>query len=106
MSHFAQHTVLQAIEGRGASLAQKFLDAAEIQRSNADCEAMLVSRSPSDPDTVYLTEVWTSRQAWEAATRSEVIAAWAKDMPGLVAAAPTTTPLVPLGGKGILHQEK
>jgi quinol monooxygenase YgiN len=43
----------------------EFLAAAAIQRDNPDCEVMFVSESPVDPTVVYVTEVWTSEEAWE-----------------------------------------
>ncbi len=62
---------------------------------------MIVSRSPVDDDVVFLTEVWTSESDWDAARSSPVIADWAKDMPSLIAEAPQSVRLDPLGGKGL-----
>ena len=79
----------------------KFLEAATIQRDNPDCEVMFVSESPVDPTVVYLTEVWTSEEAWETATRSPEISAWADGMSTLVADEPESIRLKPIGGKGL-----
>jgi quinol monooxygenase YgiN len=69
MSRFAQHTRLIAAPGKRDELVAKFLESVEIQRDNADCELMLVSASPDSPHFVYLTEVWSSEDAWEQAHR-------------------------------------
>jgi quinol monooxygenase YgiN len=90
-----------ATPGNRERLVAKFLEAAEIQRENPDCELMFVSTSPSDDDAVYLTEVWASEESWERARRGEAITAWSEGMPALVAGPPESTPLDPVGGKGL-----
>ena len=70
MSRFAQHTRLVATPGRRDELVAKFLEAAEIQRGNPDCELMLVSTAPDSADVVFLTEIWSSENAWEQARNS------------------------------------
>ena len=101
VDRFAQHTKLVATRGNADRLAQKFLESAEIQRDNPACELMIVSRSTVDDDVVFLTEVWSSESDWDVARSSPVIADWAQDMPGLVAEAPHSVRLDPLGGKGL-----
>ncbi len=101
MPRFAQHTRLIAAPGRRAELVAKFLEAAEIQRANPACEIMLVSTEPDAADTVYLTEVWSSEDAWAQARDSAAIQAWAASMPALVNAPPESTRLDLAGGKGL-----
>ena len=72
-----------------------------MQRENPACELMIVCTSPVDADVVYLTEVWSSEAEWEEARSSPQIAKWAKDMPSLVAEAPQSVRLDPVGGKGL-----
>jgi quinol monooxygenase YgiN len=101
MSRFAQHTRLVATPGKRDELVAKFLEAAEIQRDNPDCELMLVSTAPDSAGVVYLTEVWSSENAWERARQSPPIQAWAASMPALVGSPPDSVPLDVAGGKGI-----
>ena len=101
MGRFAQHTRLVATSGNADRLARKFLDSVEIQRRNPACELMIVSRSPVDDDVVFLTEVWSSQSECDEARRSPTVAEWAKEMPALVAEAPQSVRLDPLGGKGL-----
>jgi len=70
MPPFAQHTKLLAAPGKRDELVAKFLEAVEIQRDNPACEIMLVSTDPGESDNVYLTEVWSSRDAWNAPRRA------------------------------------
>jgi quinol monooxygenase YgiN len=99
---FAQHTELVATSGNAGLLASKFMESVDIQKENPDCELMIVSTSLVHDDVVYLTEVWTSEFAWDSARRSPAISEWAKDMPSLVAGAPKSVRLDPVGGKGLL----
>jgi quinol monooxygenase YgiN len=59
----------------------------------------LVSTDSDGSDNVYLTEVWSSIEAWQRATQSEEVAAWASSMPSLVSAPPETVLLELRGGK-------
>ena len=101
MGRFAQHTRLVATGGNADRLAEKFVESAEYQRANPACELMMVCRSPSDADVVYLTEVWSSEAEWERARTSPVIDEWAREMPSLVAEPPESIRLEPVGGKGL-----
>lgn len=98
---FAQHTRLVAAPGKHAELVAKFLECAAIQHNNPDCELMLVSTAPDTGDVVYLTEVWSSKHAWETARNSAPIQAWAASMPSLVDGPPESVPLEVAGGKGL-----
>lgn len=101
MTRFAQHTELVATPGNADRLVEKFLESVDWQRENPACELMIVSRSPTDDNVVYLTECWSSESEWEAARRSPAVAAWAEDMPSLVAGPPHSVRLDPVGGKGL-----
>jgi quinol monooxygenase YgiN len=72
-----------------------------MQRDNPACELMLVSISPDDVDSVFLTEVWTSAEDHERARQSSEVQAWAEQMPSLVDGPPEATALVIEGAKGL-----
>ena len=101
VARFAQQTRLVATPGNRDRLVAKFLEAAEIQRDNPDCELMFVSASTTEASVVYLTEVWASEQHWEYARHSDAITAWSKGMSSLVAEPPASTAFTPIGGKGL-----
>jgi quinol monooxygenase YgiN len=102
MGRFAQHTRLVAAHGNTDRLASKFLESVELQQENPACEFMIVCKSPMDAHVVYVAEVWSSEAEWEEARSSPVIAEWAKDIPTLVAEAPQSVRLDPVGRKGFL----
>ena len=101
MTRFTQQTKLVAKKGRASVLLEKFIEAAEIQQENSACEVMLAGKSASEPDTVYVFEVWSSEAEWEQARTSDAITAWSKEMPNLVAEWPNSIRLDSVGGKGI-----
>jgi len=92
---------LVAAPGKHDELVAKFLESADIQRDNPDCELMLVSTAPDSADVVYLTEVWSSDDAWKQARHRAPIQAWAASMPALVSGPPESIPLHVMGGKGL-----
>jgi quinol monooxygenase YgiN len=67
-----------------------------MQHDNPACELTLVSASPEDEVSVFLTEVWTSAEEHERARQSPEVQAWAAEMPSLVDGAPDVTPLDPV----------
>jgi quinol monooxygenase YgiN len=100
MARFAQQTRLLAATGCTDALVARFLDACEIQRDNPACELMIVGKSTSEDDVVYVLEVWASQPQWEQARASDEIATWAQGMADLVAAPPETARF-DAAGKGL-----
>jgi quinol monooxygenase YgiN len=101
MARFAQHSRIRARPGKRDDLVAKFMEVSVIQRDNPACELSLVSTSPEDDLSVFLTEVWTSAEDHERARQSPEVEAWSADMPSLVDGPPETTPLEIVGGKGL-----
>ena len=61
----------------------------------------IVSRSPADADTVFVTEAWTTREAHDRSLEDDDVRALiARAMP-LMAAPPDAVTLAPAGGKGL-----
>jgi quinol monooxygenase YgiN len=98
---FAQQTRLRAATGKAEALFEKFAEAARIQHKNPACRLMLAGISAAEPDVVYLVEVWSSEETWEAARSSEEIARWSDGMAGLVAEPPRSVRLDRVAGKGV-----
>jgi quinol monooxygenase YgiN len=96
MPRFGQHTRIRARPGKRDELMAKFVEAAEMQRDNPACELTLVSTSPEDDVSVFLTEVWASAEDHERARQSPEVQAWAADMPSLVDGPPEITRLDPV----------
>jgi quinol monooxygenase YgiN len=55
-----------ALQGRGDALADGLLRAAALLEDAEGCELYVINRVPGDPDTVWVTEIWASREALDA----------------------------------------
>jgi quinol monooxygenase YgiN len=91
----------QARPGRGADLAANLLDGIHSFGHIPACELCLVNRPPQDPDTVYVTEVWSSRAEHEAFAARDDVQAFIHDVHALAAEPPEVTYVVPVGGVGL-----
>jgi quinol monooxygenase YgiN len=87
--------------GRGDELAGLLLEAADALRADDDCLLYIVSRSPDDPEIVWVTEAWTSREAQNASLEDEQTRALIGRAMPLMAGRPEAIHLRPSGGKGL-----
>lgn len=87
--------------GQRDTLARLLGEAAAGMAVASGCEIWIVNTSPSEPDAVWVTEVWASKAEHDASlappeTRERI----ARVMP-LLAAAAEATELTPVAGKGL-----
>jgi quinol monooxygenase YgiN len=95
------HVRFTAQRGRGDELEGILLEAAAGAEADDDCLLYIVSRSPADSDTVFVTEAWTTREAHDRSLEDEAVRALiARAMP-LMARPPDAVTLAPAGGKGL-----
>ena len=87
--------------GHGDELEAILLEAAAGTEAEDDCLLYIVSRSPADPDVVYVTEVWTSREAHDRSLEDEAVRALITRAMPLMAQPPDAQTLAPAGGKGL-----
>jgi quinol monooxygenase YgiN len=103
MAGVGRYVKMTARPGRGAELARTMLRVADSLRGTPGCELYLVSRPDGDPDVVWVTELWSSRQAVDASLeelRTEAGAAQLAQVMALLAGAPERIELEPIGGVG------
>lgn len=62
MSHYLYHGKLSAKQGQGAALEQILLRAAKTVESAQGCRMYLISKDKQDADSVWVTEVWSSKE--------------------------------------------
>ncbi|MCS7475374.1 putative quinol monooxygenase [Umezawaea endophytica] len=91
------HATLTARPGKGDELVAFLLDAPSLP--NPDCVVFLVSRSAGDPDTVFVTEGWTSRDAHGEFFATERAKALVERLQPLLAGESEYVDAVPVGGK-------
>lgn len=105
MSGVGRYVKFTAQAGRGDEVAQLLLRAADSLRDAAGCELYVINRSPSEPDVVWVTELWLSQEALDASLeqlRTEEGRAQVAEVGALLAGPPELTDLEPLGGVGYL----
>jgi quinol monooxygenase YgiN/mannose-6-phosphate isomerase-like protein (cupin superfamily) len=94
-----------AQDGRGDDLAQSLLRAADSLRNTAGCELYVINRSKTEPDVVWVTELWLSQPALDASLeqlQTDEGTAQIAEVMALLERQPELTELEPLGGVGYL----
>jgi quinol monooxygenase YgiN len=100
----ARYAKLPAASGRGDELAAALLEAAARLEDEPGCELYLVNRAAADPDEIWVTELWTTREAMERSLEAEGARENIERVMKLLAGRPEMTELVPLGGLGLPRQ--
>lgn len=101
MSRFGLCVRFTTHPGRRDALVEELLAAAALAESHPGCELYVVSTTPSDANTVWVTEAWTSKAAHDASlTDDRAKAMIARGLP-LLASPPESFELQPMGGKGL-----
>jgi quinol monooxygenase YgiN len=89
-----------AKSGQRDALVNILLDSAASEQSVKECELYIVNISDTEPDTIWVTEVWSNSVAHEASlAKEETKAAIQRAMP--LIAGVEATKLRPVGGKGL-----
>jgi quinol monooxygenase YgiN/mannose-6-phosphate isomerase-like protein (cupin superfamily) len=105
MSGVGRYVKFTAQPGRGDEVAQSLLSAADSLRDAAGCELYVINRSLSEPDVVWVTELWLSQEALDASLeqlKTDEGKAQVAEVVALLAQPPELTELEPLGGVGYL----
>jgi quinol monooxygenase YgiN/mannose-6-phosphate isomerase-like protein (cupin superfamily) len=107
MSGVGRYVKFTAQPGRGSDLSELLLRAAESVADTPGCELYLVNRSTSEPDVVWVTELWLDQASLDASLEQLRSAEGQAQIAGVIALlaegqAPELTGLEPLGGVGYL----
>src|SRR3954468_17591962 len=101
MSRVGRYVKFTARAGEGEALAQLLLRVAESQRSAPGCDLYVINQEADDPNVVWVTELWASQEAVDAASRelrTEAGRAQLAEVLAVLQGSPERTDLVPLGG--------
>ncbi|PRX54259.1 putative quinol monooxygenase [Flagellimonas meridianipacifica] len=60
---YGLHGKLTAKEGKGKELAKILLEASELMESAKGCRLYAISMDHTNPDDVWVTEIWDNKQA-------------------------------------------
>ena len=105
MSGVGRYVKFTAQPGRGDEVAQLLLAAAESLREVAGCEMYVINRSASEPDVVWVTELWLSQEALDGSLEqlsTDEGKARIAEVTALLAGPPELHEVEPLGGVGYL----
>jgi quinol monooxygenase YgiN len=101
MCRVALQVKFMARPGQRDALVAYLLTAAEGLRSAAGCELWMVSTSPSEPETVWVTEIWRSMADHDASLNIPGARESIQQVMPLLAGPPERTDMVPRGGIGM-----
>jgi len=100
MSKFGLYGKITTHPGQSDALVAVLLEAATLMQHVPGCELYIVNISATEPDTVWVTEVWSSQADHEASlTRDEIKTLIERGMP--LIAGGERIEIVPIGGKGL-----
>jgi quinol monooxygenase YgiN/mannose-6-phosphate isomerase-like protein (cupin superfamily) len=105
MAGVGRYMKFTAQPGRGDEMAELLLRAANSLQDTPGCELYVINRSPTDPDVVWVTELWLSQDALDASLeqlRAGDAKAQLAELQALLAAPPERIDLEPIGGVGYL----
>jgi quinol monooxygenase YgiN len=86
--------------GEGAALAEALLHIADNMRKAPGCAMYLINMAADEPDTVWVTELWSDIMASDLALGGALGQDGIDDVVAHLAAPPDLIPLRPLGGVG------
>ena len=101
MSAVARYAKMTAKPGAGEALAQKMLEVADSLREVAGCELYVINRSVTEPDAIWVTELWQSQEQLDESLQSPGARENIQEVLALVAEGGfERVDLEPLGGVG------
>jgi quinol monooxygenase YgiN len=86
---------------QGDALTDLLLRAADLLGDDPSCQLYLVSRDVGDTDVIWVTEVWSDREAHASSLKDPRVRALIDRARPLIAQLPQSTELRPVGGKGL-----
>jgi quinol monooxygenase YgiN len=101
MSAYGCYVKFTARPGQRDTLVEHLLRAATAVKSVAGCELYLINTSPTDPESVWVTEVWRSREEHGASLTTPDTQEAIRQVLPLLAGSPEKIDVLPVGGKGL-----
>jgi quinol monooxygenase YgiN len=101
VSAYGSYVKFTAHAGQRDTLVQHMLEAAHGVESLPGCSIYLINTSPTEPDSIWVTEVWKSQQEHDASLQMPEVQAAIKQVLPLLARSPEKIDVVPVGGKGV-----
>ena len=100
MSAYGCYVKFTVQPGQRDTLVEHLLSAATGVSKAAGCELYIINTSPTEPNSVWVTEVWRSQQEHDAALAIEGAQQAIMQVLPLLAGSPEKIDVLPVGGKG------
>jgi len=101
MSAYGCYVKFTARPGQRDALVEHLLSVAAFVEKAAGCELYIINTSPTEPESVWVTEVWRSQEEHDASLTIEGAQAAIKQVLPLLAGSPEKIDVLPVGGKGL-----
>lgn len=88
-------------EGKQGTIVEILLEAAESMKALSGCELYIVSTNASEPNHVYVYEVWENEQAHQASLTLDVTQTLIQQARPIITGMERLNTLQALGGKGL-----
>jgi quinol monooxygenase YgiN len=98
---FGLHGKLTALPGQRDALVAVLLEAADLVGAAPGCEMYYVSTSQTEPDAIWVTEVWRSEADHAASLSFPGVRELIARAKPLIASMSDSARTVPIGGKGL-----
>ena len=103
MNRFGMFGKMTAQPGQRDALVQYLLEAAKLVGKLPGCDLYVVSTSPSEPDAIWVTEAWHSKEDHDASLTFPAVRDLIAKARPLIASFSEPILTVPIGGKGLDH---
>jgi quinol monooxygenase YgiN len=101
MSKFSLFGKFIIQEGERDTMVDLLLEAADSMKNLDECEIYLVNISESEPNAVYVYEVWSNENAHQASLTLETTQTLIRRAKPIIAGMERVSTLEAMGGKGI-----
>lgn len=102
MKKYLLHGKLRAKKGEGKTLSSILLEASETLKSAKGCDLYAIGKDNNDPDSVWVTEIWHSKEDHDNSLKLDSVkAVIMKAMPLLDGMPQKGQELEVLGGLGV-----
>jgi quinol monooxygenase YgiN len=101
MERFGMFGKMVAKPGQRDALVEHLLEASRLLTPLPGCELYIINIVPSEPDAIWVTEVWRSEADHDDSLKMDSVKALIATAKPLIATGSPPIRLVPVGGKGI-----
>ena len=101
MPRYGLHGKMMAQPGQREALVALLLEASRQVAEVPGCEVYIIANAASEPDAIWITEIWESKEAHDASLGLSAVQATIARARPLIAGFGERFESVPLGGKGL-----